>query len=141
MPTRNYFCQFRGAIGALPLQSELATAFKAGDRCAIDLLSVEKGAISGSRSIVCFWPEWLPGLSTAISLPKSFLPSRRYAGSPSYGDLRLWPLWDPVWADPCFEKVIDSLAREKFRNPGKGTSALPSTAATGYSMAGQESIP
>ena len=31
-------------------------------------------------------------------------------GGPSYGDLRLSPVWDPLRGDPGFEKVVASLA-------------------------------
>ena len=29
---------------------------------------------------------------------------------PSYGDLRLGPMWDPLRGDPRFEKIVSSLA-------------------------------
>jgi hypothetical protein len=28
----------------------------------------------------------------------------------SYGDLKLMPWWDPLRGDPCFEKIVASLA-------------------------------
>jgi hypothetical protein len=31
-------------------------------------------------------------------------------GGPTYGDLRLSPLWDPLRGDPRFEKIVASLA-------------------------------
>jgi tetratricopeptide (TPR) repeat protein len=31
-------------------------------------------------------------------------------GGPSYGDLRLDPMWDPLRGDPRFEKIVASLA-------------------------------
>ena len=31
-------------------------------------------------------------------------------GGPTYGDLRLSPLWDPLRGDPRFEKIVVSLA-------------------------------
>ena len=34
----------------------------------------------------------------------------RYPTSPSYGDLKLLPWWDPIRGDPCFEKIVASLA-------------------------------
>ena len=34
----------------------------------------------------------------------------RIPGGPSYGDLRLSPLWDPLRGDPRFEKIVASLA-------------------------------
>ena len=33
-------------------------------------------------------------------------------GGPSYGDLRLSPLWDPLRGDPRFEKIVASLAQK-----------------------------
>jgi hypothetical protein len=34
----------------------------------------------------------------------------RIPGGPSYGDLRLSPMWDPLRGDPRFEKIVASLA-------------------------------
>jgi hypothetical protein len=34
----------------------------------------------------------------------------RIPAGPSYGDLRLSPMWDPLRGDPRFEKIVDSLA-------------------------------
>jgi hypothetical protein len=34
----------------------------------------------------------------------------RYPTSPSYGELKLLPFWDPLRGDPCFEKIVASLA-------------------------------
>jgi hypothetical protein len=31
-------------------------------------------------------------------------------GGPSYGELRLNPMWDPLRGDPRFEKIVASLA-------------------------------
>ena len=28
----------------------------------------------------------------------------------SYGELKLMPFWDPLRGDPCFEKIVASLA-------------------------------
>jgi hypothetical protein len=38
--------------------------------------------------------------------------ARRLAGygTISYGQLKLMPYWDPLRGDPCFEKVVASLA-------------------------------
>jgi hypothetical protein len=30
--------------------------------------------------------------------------------APSYGELKLLPFWDPLRGDPCFEKLVASLA-------------------------------
>ena len=32
------------------------------------------------------------------------------AQSPSYGQLKLLPTWDPLRGDPCFEQIVASLA-------------------------------
>jgi hypothetical protein len=34
----------------------------------------------------------------------------RYPTSPTYGQLKLLPWWDPLRGDPCFEKTVASLA-------------------------------
>jgi hypothetical protein len=34
----------------------------------------------------------------------------RFPSSPSYGELKLLPFWDPLRGDPCFEKIVASLA-------------------------------
>ena len=39
-------------------------------------------------------------LAAAIRPPSQF----------SYGQLKLMPWWDPLRGDPCFEKIVNSLA-------------------------------
>jgi len=34
----------------------------------------------------------------------------RYPGSLSYGQLKLFPFWDPLRGDPRFEEIVNSLA-------------------------------
>ena len=34
-------------------------------------------------------------------------------GGPSYGELRLDPMWDPLRGDPRFEKIVASLSAER----------------------------
>ena len=34
----------------------------------------------------------------------------RYPGSLSYGQLKLFPFWDPLRGDARFEKIVNSLA-------------------------------
>ena len=42
-------------------------------------------------------------LATAVRCPASGLDL-------SYGELKLMPLWDPLRGEPCFEKIVASLA-------------------------------
>jgi hypothetical protein len=35
-----------------------------------------------------------------------------YPNPPTYGELKLLPFWDPLRGDPCFEKIVASLAPE-----------------------------
>jgi hypothetical protein len=42
-------------------------------------------------------------LATAVRHPTSGLDL-------SYGELKLMPWWDALRGDPCFEKIVDSLA-------------------------------
>jgi TolB-like protein/predicted Ser/Thr protein kinase/Tfp pilus assembly protein PilF len=79
-------------------------------RRAVELLPVQKDAIAVKRIIVCLAriAAWAGDkdlaceqIARASSLP----------GSPiSYGDLKLMPWWDPLRGDPCFEKIVASLA-------------------------------
>jgi serine/threonine-protein kinase len=80
-------------------------------RRAMGLVPVEKDAFNGAQMIECFAliAAWVGEkdlaceyLAKAISLP---------AGAfDSYGALKLLPYWDPLRGDPCFEKIVASLA-------------------------------
>jgi serine/threonine-protein kinase len=80
-------------------------------RRAMGLVPVEKDAFNGAQMIECFAliAAWVGEkdlaceyLAKAISLP---------AGAfDSYGALKLLPYWDPLRGDPCFEKIVQSLA-------------------------------
>ena len=41
---------------------------------------------------------------------RQFANALRYPTSPSYGQLKLLPFWDPLRGDPCFESIVASLA-------------------------------
>ena len=78
-------------------------------RRAAELLPVEKDAINGTRMIVylAIIAAWVGDkdlaceqLSTASRLPVGV----------TYGELKLLPFWDPLRGDPCFEKIVASLA-------------------------------
>ena len=78
-------------------------------RRAMELLAVAKSSMTESLvkthfAIICAWAGErelaLEQLEILAKLP----------GGPSYGDLRLSPLWDPLRGDPRFEKIVNSLA-------------------------------
>jgi serine/threonine protein kinase/tetratricopeptide (TPR) repeat protein len=78
-------------------------------RRAVELLLVEKDAIGGRRMIeyLAVIAAWVGDndlaceqLGAAIRLPCPV----------TYGELKLLPFWDPLRGDPCFEKIVASLA-------------------------------
>jgi hypothetical protein len=78
-------------------------------RRAVELLAVEKDAINGPAMIkyLAMIAAWVGDndlaceqLATAVRLPNS----------PSYGQLKLLPFWDPLRGDPRFEEIVASLA-------------------------------
>ncbi len=78
-------------------------------RRAVELLPAEKDAINGPGMIqyLAIIAAWVGDknlaceqLATTIGRP----------GAPSYGQLKLIPFWDPLRGDPCFEKIVASLA-------------------------------
>ena len=78
-------------------------------RRALELLPVAKDSVNGMRimenfAIIAAWVGEkdlaCEQLATATRLP----------GYLSYGQLKLLPWWDPLRGDPCFEKIVNSLA-------------------------------
>jgi serine/threonine protein kinase/tetratricopeptide (TPR) repeat protein len=78
-------------------------------RRALELLPVEKDAVNGARMILSLATiaAWVGDknlacqqLAHASRLPTGF----------SYGELKLLPFWDPLRGEPCFEKIVASLA-------------------------------
>jgi TolB-like protein/Tfp pilus assembly protein PilF len=78
-------------------------------RRAIELLPVEKDAIRGVAMIKysAMIAAWAGDNDLACEQLASAL---RYPSSPSYGDLKLLPFWDPLRGDPRFERIVASLA-------------------------------
>ena len=78
-------------------------------RRAIELLPVEKDRLNGGRIIVylAMIAGWVGDKELACQQLSTAL---RYPTSPSYGQLKLLPTWDPLRGDPCFEKIVASLA-------------------------------
>jgi tetratricopeptide (TPR) repeat protein len=78
-------------------------------RRAVELLPVQKDAINGPLmyayfAVIAAWTgdKDLACEQLAIAI--------RYPSSLSYGRLKLLPFWDPLRGDPCFEKIVASLA-------------------------------
>jgi len=78
-------------------------------RRAVELLPVEKDAINGPLIIayLAMIAAWVGDKDMAC---EQLAAAIRYPSSPSYGQLKLLPFWDPVRGDPRFEKIVASLA-------------------------------
>jgi serine/threonine-protein kinase len=83
---------------------------------AVELLPVEKDAINGPLMIeyLAMIAAWVgekdlacEKLAVAIRPPSTI----------SYGQLKLLPFWDPLRGDPCFEKIVASLAPKETGSP------------------------
>jgi len=95
----------------------LEEALRKGRR-AVELLPVEKDPVNGmimieylamtaagvgEKDLAC------EQLATAVRLPVSGVDL-------SYGELKLMPWWDALRDEPCFEKIVGSLAPKEFRS-------------------------
>src|SRR5438067_2978432 len=81
-------------------------------RRAVELLPVEKDSINGLHVIEYFAmiAAWVGEKDLAC---EQLATAAHYPGSGSvvtYGDLKLTPFWDPLRGEPCFEKIVASLA-------------------------------
>jgi serine/threonine protein kinase/TolB-like protein len=78
-------------------------------RRAVELLPVEKDSINGAVMIACLATiaAWVGDKDLAC---QEIAASIRYSSYLSYGQLKLMPEWDPLRGDPCFEKIVASLA-------------------------------
>ena len=94
-------------------------------RRAIELLPVDKDAINGPAMIeyLAVIAAWVGNndlaceqLATAIRVPNS----------PSYGQLKLLPFWDPLRGDPRFEKIVASLAPKRINHQSSRIASWPS---------------
>jgi TolB-like protein/class 3 adenylate cyclase/Tfp pilus assembly protein PilF len=78
-------------------------------RRAIELLPVEKDPINGIAMVkyLAMIAAWVGEKDLACEqLAVAIHPPSRL----TYGQLKLLPLWDPLRGDPCFEKIVASLA-------------------------------
>ena len=83
-------------------------ALREGQR-AVELLSVEKDPINGIAMIKysAMIAAWVGDNDLACEqLAVAIRPPSRL----TYGQLKLLPFWDPLRSDPCFKKIVTSLA-------------------------------
>jgi TolB-like protein/Flp pilus assembly protein TadD len=80
-------------------------------RRAVELLPVEKDSVNGAHMIhnLAMIAAWVgekdlacEQLATAVRCPSGH--------DLTYGQLKLMPFWDPLRGEPCFEKIVASLA-------------------------------
>jgi serine/threonine protein kinase/tetratricopeptide (TPR) repeat protein len=78
-------------------------------RRAVELLPVEKDAINGPLMIayLAMIAAWVGEKDLAC---EQLAIAVRSPSTLSYGQLKLLPFWDPLRKDPCFEKIVASLA-------------------------------
>ena len=78
-------------------------------RRAVELLPVEKEPTDGKRMIVGLAriAAWVGDKDLAC---EQLAVAIRRPSELSYGQLKLYPWWDPLRGDPCFEKIVASLA-------------------------------
>jgi TolB-like protein/Tfp pilus assembly protein PilF len=78
-------------------------------RRAVELLPMEKDSINGTRMIkyLAMIAAWVGDKDLACEQLASAI---HHPTSPSYGDLKLLPFWDPLRGDPRFEQIVASLA-------------------------------
>jgi serine/threonine protein kinase/Tfp pilus assembly protein PilF len=79
-------------------------------RRAIELAPVAKNSLHGAAvlsgfALIC---AWTGERDLAIEQLEAF---EKIPGGPTYGDLRLSPVWDPLRGDPRFEKVMAETAK------------------------------
>ena len=78
-------------------------------RRAVELLPVEKDATNGTRviGVLAIIAAWVGDNDLACE-QLAIVNHRR--NEISYGELKLEPFWDPLRGEPCFEKIVASLA-------------------------------
>jgi len=81
-------------------------------RRAIALMPLEKDVVNGSRVIQYFaiTATWAGEKELALQQLEAGLRAPVASVALSYGALKLLPFWDPLRGDPCFEKIVGSLA-------------------------------
>jgi hypothetical protein len=81
-------------------------------RAACDMLPVEKDAVSGVSRLTDLARIYALTGEKDLALQQLEIVSKLPAG-PTYGELRLDPVWDALRGDARFEKIVTSLAPKK----------------------------
>ena len=78
-------------------------------RRAVELVPIEEDAITGQAMNQYFTmiAAWTGEKELAC---EQLIAAMRRPNSLSYGQLKLLPFWDPLRGDPCFEKIVASIA-------------------------------
>ena len=78
-------------------------------KCAVELLPIEKDATNGTRviAVLAMIAAWAGDKDLACQQLAVVI---RRGNEITYGDVKLEPWWDPLRGDPCFEKIVASLA-------------------------------
>ena len=83
-------------------------------RRAVELLPPSKDAINGASimSHLAVIYAWVGEKDLAVAELQRIL---QFPGRTSYGNLRLFPNWDPLRGDPRFEKLVNELAPKEIK--------------------------
>jgi len=81
-------------------------------RRAVELLSVEKDPVNGMIMIehLAIIAAWVGEKDLACEQLANAVNCQYSGHELSYGQLKLMPFWDPLRGEPCFEKIVASLA-------------------------------
>jgi serine/threonine-protein kinase len=84
-------------------------------RRAVELLPVEKDMINSTLMIkyLAMIAAWVGQKDLACEQIITVVRSPTGGVFLSYGELKLMPFWDPLRGEPCFEKIVASLAPKK----------------------------
>ena len=81
-------------------------------RRAVELLPVEKDSVNGFHMIehLAVIAAWVGEKDLACEQLAKAIRYPMYPSDVSYGELKLSPWWDALRGEPCFEKIVNSLA-------------------------------
>ena len=81
-------------------------------RRAVELLPVERDSVNGLHMIeyLAMTAAWVGEKDLACEQLAKAIRCPMYPSAVSYGELKLMPEWDALRGEPCFEKIVASLA-------------------------------